>query len=92
MAGKATHIAGVVARGNTLTIRLTAPAPDLVARLAMPFFCAVPIGTPIDPKAFAASPPRGRTTSPPTRPAREWCSSATRTTTATVRIASSGSS
>jgi YVTN family beta-propeller protein len=50
--GSASHITGVVARGNTLTIRLTSPVPDLVTRLALPFFCAVPIGTPIDPKGF----------------------------------------
>ena len=33
--------------GDTLTLRLSRPAPDLLARLAMPFFCAVPAGTPI---------------------------------------------
>jgi ABC-type oligopeptide transport system substrate-binding subunit len=36
MAGRAAHIAGVTARGNKLTIRLTAPAPNLLARLAEP--------------------------------------------------------
>ena len=30
MAGKAAHITGVIARGSTLTIRLTAPAPSLL--------------------------------------------------------------
>lgn len=50
MAGRAQHVSGIVARGNRLTIRLVAPAPDLVTRIAMPFFCAVPIGTPLDPK------------------------------------------
>ena len=35
------------ADGDTLTIRLERPAPDLLARLAMPFFCVVPAGTPI---------------------------------------------
>jgi len=47
MAGKATHISGVVASGSKLTIRLTAPAGDLLARVAMPVFCAVPTDTPI---------------------------------------------
>jgi YVTN family beta-propeller protein len=47
MAGKATHISGVVASGDTLTIRLLAPAPDFLSRLAQPAFCAVPINTPI---------------------------------------------
>ena len=50
MAGKAPHIAGVRVQGNKLTIRLRARAPDLLARLAQPFFCAVPSDTPIDPK------------------------------------------
>jgi YVTN family beta-propeller protein len=41
-AGRAAHIAGVVARGNELTIRLTRPAPDLPLRMSVSFFCAVP--------------------------------------------------
>jgi YVTN family beta-propeller protein len=58
-AGRAPHIAGIVARGNTLTIRLTKPMPDLPAQLTMPFFCAVPIGTPIDPKGVRIIPMAG---------------------------------
>jgi peptide/nickel transport system substrate-binding protein len=58
-AGKARRIAGITARRNTLTIRLVAPAPDLVTRLAMPFFCAVPPGTPIDPKGVRVVPSAG---------------------------------
>jgi ABC-type oligopeptide transport system substrate-binding subunit len=37
---------GVVARGNTLVVRFTQPAPDFLARTAMPFFCAVPPNLP----------------------------------------------
>jgi YVTN family beta-propeller protein len=59
MAGKAPHIAGVLAGGNTLTIRLVAPAPDLVDRLALPFFCAVPLGTPLDPGGVRGVPSAG---------------------------------
>ena len=59
MAGSTIHIAGIVARGNTLTIRLTSPVPDLLTRLAMSLFCAVPIGTPIDPKGVHAIPMAG---------------------------------
>jgi peptide/nickel transport system substrate-binding protein len=55
MAGKAAHIAGVTARANTLTIRLTDPAPNLPARLAQPFFCAVPSNTPIEPHSVIPS-------------------------------------
>jgi YVTN family beta-propeller protein len=47
MAGKASHIAGVVASGDTLAIHLLAEAPDFLSRLALPAFCAVPSNTPI---------------------------------------------
>ncbi len=59
MAGKTAHIAGVIARGNTLTIRLTAPAPSLLARVAEPALCAVPSDTPIDPKGVREIPSAG---------------------------------
>jgi hypothetical protein len=35
------HIAGVAASGNRLTIRLTRPSPNLVERRSMGIFCAV---------------------------------------------------
>ena len=47
MAGKASHIAGVVANRDTLTIRLLAPAANFLSRIAQPAFCAVPSNTPI---------------------------------------------
>ncbi len=59
MAGKAAHLAGVLAAGNTLTIRLVAPAPDLPARIAATALCAVPSGTPIDPNGVRAIPSAG---------------------------------
>jgi DNA-binding SARP family transcriptional activator/ABC-type transport system substrate-binding protein len=46
-AGRAQHVSGITARGDMLTIRLVAPAADLPTRMALPFFCAVPIGIPI---------------------------------------------
>jgi peptide/nickel transport system substrate-binding protein len=46
-AGKTQDISGIVAHGDTLSIRLVAPAGDFLARLSMPFFAAVPIGTPV---------------------------------------------
>ena len=49
MAGKAQHIAGISARGDRLTIRVTHPAPDLPARLATSPFCAVPSNMPLRP-------------------------------------------
>jgi len=47
--GKAATASGVIAKGNTLTIKLLKPAPDLIARLSMAFFSAIPLNLPIDP-------------------------------------------
>ena len=46
-AGRTPHVAGISAHGDTLTIRLETPAADLPARMALPYFCAVPVRTPI---------------------------------------------
>lgn len=40
-------VVAYAASGDQLTMKLRRPAPDLLARLAMPFFCVVPAGTPI---------------------------------------------
>jgi YVTN family beta-propeller protein len=49
MSRKAAHIAGVVANGDTLTVRLLAPAPDFLARISQPAAsCAVPSNTPVN--------------------------------------------
>ena len=45
--GRAAHIAGITARGDTLAIRLAHPAPDFPERIAASYFCPVPIGTPL---------------------------------------------
>ena len=42
LAGRAETARGVVARGNTLVVRLTRPARNFLARTALPYFCAVP--------------------------------------------------
>src|SRR5215207_251793 len=47
-AGEAGELAGVSARGETLTVELTKPSSNLVERLSSPWFCAVPPDTPID--------------------------------------------
>jgi ABC-type oligopeptide transport system substrate-binding subunit len=44
--GKAPHISGLRASGDTLAITLIRPSPDFLERLALPFFCPVPVGTP----------------------------------------------
>jgi peptide/nickel transport system substrate-binding protein len=53
LAGKTREAAGVVARGNTLTIRLTKALGDFEARAAV--LCVVPQGLPADPEG--AKPP-----------------------------------
>jgi ABC-type oligopeptide transport system substrate-binding subunit len=44
--GTARSISGLRANGDTLSITLTKPSPDFPERLALPFFCPVPRGTP----------------------------------------------
>jgi DNA-binding SARP family transcriptional activator/ABC-type transport system substrate-binding protein len=51
-AGRARHVAGISAHGDTLTVRLETPAADLPARMALPYFCAVPLRTPIVPNGL----------------------------------------
>jgi YVTN family beta-propeller protein len=57
--GRAPHISGVRALGDTLTIRLTRRLDDLPTWMGMPFFCAIPMGTPIDPHGVRAIPSAG---------------------------------
>ena len=45
--GKAKTISGIKVSGDKLTITLTDVAPDFLARIAMPFFMAVPENTPV---------------------------------------------
>jgi YVTN family beta-propeller protein len=58
-AGRSRRVAGVSAQGDRLVIRLERPAPDLTARLAARYFCAVPPNTPITPKGVDAVPSAG---------------------------------
>jgi peptide/nickel transport system substrate-binding protein len=53
LAGKATTLAGVIANGRTLRLRLTRPVPDFLARTSL--LCAVPSALPADPEG--AKPP-----------------------------------
>ena len=59
MAGKAPHVSGVVARGDTLTITLRRREPDILSILAQAFFCAVPSDTPTDPNGVNVIPSAG---------------------------------
>jgi peptide/nickel transport system substrate-binding protein len=49
MARKASHITGIVAHGDQLTIRLISRAGDFLSQIALPGFCAVPSDTPAKP-------------------------------------------
>jgi peptide/nickel transport system substrate-binding protein len=56
-AGKAKTVPGLILHGNQLTFKLTRPAPDFLSRIALPFFCALPLGTPIDSRGLQGSVP-----------------------------------
>jgi len=58
-AGTASHISGVVAEGDRLAVTLVEPAADFPARMAMSFFCAVPLNTPIDKNGVREIPSAG---------------------------------
>jgi peptide/nickel transport system substrate-binding protein len=51
------NISGIKVKGNKLIFRMTKVAPDFLARLTMPFFSAVPLGTPHNPEGVI--PPSG---------------------------------
>ena len=59
MRGKASHISGVIANRETLTVKLLAPSPDFLSRLALPAFCAVPSNTPANPNGVRMIPSAG---------------------------------
>jgi ABC-type transport system substrate-binding protein len=52
-------VSGVKVKGSHLVINLTRPAPDFLARVAMPFFCAIPTNLPHDPNGVLAPPSAG---------------------------------
>ncbi len=54
MSGPATTARGVDARGNTLVVRFSRPAPDFITRTTLPFFCAVPPNLPSSREGFGA--------------------------------------
>jgi YVTN family beta-propeller protein len=57
--GRASHVAGIAATDSTLTIRLAHRDSSLPARIAMPYFCAVPPDTPIRANGIDAIPSAG---------------------------------
>jgi ABC-type oligopeptide transport system substrate-binding subunit len=59
IAGQATTTPGVIARGNTLIIKLTQPDGGMLSKLAMPFFQALSLKMANDPKGVDAYPSGG---------------------------------
>jgi ABC-type transport system substrate-binding protein len=57
--GRASSVTGVVANGQTLTVRLVRANPTFLAEVAMPFFAAVKPSMPIDPKGISVYPSAG---------------------------------
>jgi ABC-type oligopeptide transport system substrate-binding subunit len=52
-------VSGVKVKGSHLIVNLTKAAPDFLARMAMPFFCAVPTNLAHDPNGVLAPPSAG---------------------------------
>lgn len=59
LSGKRATASGVVARGNTLIVRFTRPAPDFLHRTTTTYLCAVPPTLPADPEGVGAFPAAG---------------------------------
>jgi len=54
-----TPVSGVSVKGTHLLINLKKPAPDFLARVAMPFFCAIPTNLARDPNGVEEPPMAG---------------------------------
>jgi peptide/nickel transport system substrate-binding protein len=52
-------VSGAVVKGSHLIIHLSAAHPDFLARMAMPFFCAIPTNLAHDPNGVLAPPAAG---------------------------------
>src|SRR5215217_3209329 len=52
-------VSGVEVRGKHLIVELERPSPDFLARVAMPFFCAIPTNLPRDPNGVPTPPSAG---------------------------------
>src|SRR5262249_60237093 len=52
-------VSGVRAKGNHLIVTLVKASPDFLARVAMPFFAAIPVNLPHDPNGVLTLPAAG---------------------------------
>ena len=55
--GKDDHISGISTAGDRITFSLAMPSGDFLNRLALPYFCPVPVGTPAVPDGVDPTPP-----------------------------------
>jgi len=58
-AGNGTHVSGVTAKGNRLTIRLTRSDPTFLSKITMPFFSATSTKLPLTTEVTGAYPSAG---------------------------------
>ena len=49
VAGKAAHVSGIRARGDTLSVTLVEPSGDFLTRISLPYLCPVPSTVPFRP-------------------------------------------
>ena len=56
-AGLTPHIDGIRVQRTTISFTLTAPSASFLTRLALPFFCTVPLGTPTFEGGLVLAPP-----------------------------------
>jgi peptide/nickel transport system substrate-binding protein len=52
-------VAAFTGRGHVFRVRLSRPVPDFPARMALPYFCAVPPALPLDPAGVEEPPSAG---------------------------------
>ena len=58
-AGNARHIRGITATRDTVKFRLVSASSDFLDRISLPFFCVLPVGTPVDPEGLRSLPAAG---------------------------------
>ena len=59
VAGKAAHVSGIRARGDTLSVTLVEPSGDFLTRISLPYLCPVPSTVPFRPSPDRALPSSG---------------------------------
>jgi len=58
-AGRKTHVSGIRVRADRISFTLIRPSPDFLERLALPYFCPVPLDTPLLSGGVEDFPPPG---------------------------------